>query len=118
MRTIQLPGISLIVCSRNRRRLLLESVESVLAGDQVPAELLIMDQSDEPHPVLANVAAERGCDVRYVRTDVVGECPAKNLAMRMARHEILVFTDDDVLVTPGWLGALVGALVAAAGARW
>jgi GT2 family glycosyltransferase len=108
-----LPGTSLIICSRNRPQLLLESVQSVLAGDEVPSELLIMDQSDQEHTTLANLRIERGWEIRYVRVRVIGECPAKNIAIGMARHDILVFTDDDVLVKPTWFGALVRALVVA-----
>jgi GT2 family glycosyltransferase len=108
-----LPASSLIICSRNRPQLLLESVESVLSGDAVPTELLIMDQSDRPHPILQSYQTARACDVRYVPVRVVGECPAKNIGIRMARYDILVFTDDDILATPGWFGALVRALEAA-----
>ncbi|HEX5690179.1 MAG TPA: glycosyltransferase, partial [Roseiflexaceae bacterium] len=108
-----LPASSLLICSRNRPQLLLESVESVLSGDAVPTELLIMDQSDRPHPILQNYHTERPCEVRYVPVRVVGECPSKNIGMRLARYDILVFTDDDILATPGWFGALVRALEAA-----
>jgi len=108
-----LPPTSLIICSRNRPQLLLESVQSVLAGDEVPTELLIMDQSDQPHSVLASLTSDRGCLIRYQQTDTVGECPARNAGIRLARHDLLVFTDDDVAVTSTWFGALVRALLGA-----
>jgi GT2 family glycosyltransferase len=108
-----LPPASVIICSRNRPQLLLESVESVLQGEAVPAELIIMDQSDNENMPLASMISKRGCQVRYVRTKTIGECPAKNEAIRLARHDILVFTDDDVFVSPDWFGSTVCALLSA-----
>ncbi len=107
------PPVTLIICSRNRPQLLWESVESVLRGDEVPSELIVMDQSDETHPILSTLTQERGCQIRYERTRTLGECPAKNMAIRLARHDLLVFTDDDVIVLPDWFGTLVRALVGA-----
>ena len=37
-----LPPTSLIICSRNRPALLRKTVESVLQGDEVPTELIIV----------------------------------------------------------------------------
>lgn len=109
----RLPETTLIICSRHRPKLLLDSVASVLGGEVTPTELIIMDQSDTPHPTLATLGPTRGCDVRYIRTQTIGESPAKNTAIRLARYPIIVFTDDDVLVTPTWFGALAQALLAA-----
>ncbi len=108
-----LPPTSLVICSRNRAKLLFESVASVLKGEAVPTELLIMDQSDWPHPTLSTLGQTRGCDVRYIRTRAQGESPAKNEAMTLARYPIVIFTDDDVLVTPTWFRTLVEAVQAA-----
>lgn len=108
-----LPATSLIICSRNRARLLQESVESVLAGDALPSEILIMDQSAADDPYLSQLPPRRGCEIRYMRVQVVGECPARNEGIRQARHDALVFTDDDVLVEPDWFATIVQALVKA-----
>jgi GT2 family glycosyltransferase len=108
-----LPPASLIICSWHRPQLLLDSVASVLQGEEVPAELIIMDQSDSPHPTLQTLGAVRGCAVRYVQTRRIGECPARNAGIELARHELLVFTDDDVFVSPTWFGNVVRALLEA-----
>src|SRR5579859_2392179 len=93
-----LPPATLIICTRNRPQLLWESVASVLHGDEVPSELIVVDQSDQAHPILSTLADERGCRIRYERTKTLGESAAKNMAIRLARHDLLVFTDDDVTV--------------------
>lgn len=108
-----LPATSLIICSRNRPHLLAETVESILRGDQVPAEIIVVDQSDAPHQALAALTSDRGCDVRYLWTRTVGLSRANNQGVAAARHALLVFTHDDVLVTPTWFGAIVEALRAA-----
>jgi glycosyltransferase involved in cell wall biosynthesis len=106
-----LPEASLIIPSRNRPELLLEAVKSILAGDEVPAELIIVDQSDFPHPTLASFTTDRACDIRYVWTDSVGASRARNTGIAVARYDVLAFTDDDITVPSPWFGRLIRALL-------
>lgn len=106
-----LPATSLIICSRNRPELLLASVESIMRGDHVPTELVIVDQSDVPQAAPATLDPDRACEVRYLWTRSVGSSRARNAGIAAAKHDLLVFTDDDVLVTPAWFGAIVRALL-------
>jgi GT2 family glycosyltransferase len=107
-----MPEASVIIPSRARPELLLEAVRTILAGDQTPSELVVMDQSDVAHPTLKDLKPER-CEIRYCRCEPRGASYARNQGVRLARYDLLVFTDDDVLVERGWLGALVKALVTA-----
>jgi len=107
---VTLPPSSVIVCSRNRPRYLLETVESVLQGRQRPAEIVIVDQSDEPHPTLATMGARDGCAIRYLHSAERGVSRARNTGMRAAATELLIYTDDDVFVDPGWLEPMVRQL--------
>lgn len=107
-----LPPVSLIICSRNRPQLLRETVESILQGDEVPAELIIVDQSEQPHAELEDFRAARDCRIHYAWSESVGLCRARNLGIRLARHDILAFTDDDMWVAPNWFGTLIRALLA------
>ena len=109
----QLPPASLIICSRNRRELLAETVESILRGNALPNELIIVDQSDVPHPALSSTRPVRGCTIKYLWTRSIGLSLANNVGIAATRQDILVFTHDDVLVTPAWFSTLVLALVAA-----
>lgn len=108
-----LPKASLIIPSRGRPALLLGTVQSILAGEEVPAELIVVDQSDAPDPVLANFTGGRASEVRYMWTQLVGVSRARNVGIAAARYDVLAFTDDDVLVDPTWFGALARALCAA-----
>lgn len=104
------PTSTLIICTRNRPQMLHETVDSILAAEEVPDELLIIDQSDAMTTPLDGLPNERGCEVRHLHTDKIGASYARNLGMQTARHEILVLIDDDMWVAPGWYGAALHAL--------
>ena len=108
-----LPPTSLAICSRNRPRLLRETVESILRGDEVPTEIVIVDQSDDPHPTLAARRTTTPCEIRYLWSRTRGSGQGRNAALVAAKHDLLVLTDDDMRATPDWFGALVRALLAA-----
>jgi len=102
---------SLILCTRNRPELLSEAVASVLAGRRAPDEIVVIDQSDAPHPELCGADPGMAGDFRYVHSASRGLSRGVNEGIRLARYPLLVFTHDDVVVTPEWLGTLVDALV-------
>jgi GT2 family glycosyltransferase len=108
-----LPPASGIICSRNRRQLLRDCVASVLGGDAVPSELIVVDDSDEADPQLAALGTQQGCEVRYLWRTARGLSSAMNFAIDRARHEVLAVTQDDAVVDSTWLERLVRALVAA-----
>jgi GT2 family glycosyltransferase len=85
-----------------------ELVSSIVAADEVPAEIVVVDQSDRPDPELASHP-----DVNYRFSTTRGASAARNEGVRIARSEILVFVDDDVVAAPQWLSTLVGRLEAA-----
>lgn len=111
--TANLPATSLIICSRNRPKLLLDSVVSILHGDALPTELIVVDQSDALHPTLSTMNTVRGCTIRYLWTHTVGLSRANNIGIAASCYDILVFTHDDVLVDPTWFGSIVQALLVA-----
>ena len=108
-----LPQSSLIICSRNRPKLLLDTVTSVLRGDDVPTEMVIVDQSDESHPELSRMKTERPCEIHYLHSKKVGASVSRNLGITSSRFEILIFLDDDMFVERDWLRNMVQAVVEA-----
>ena len=109
----ELPATSVTICSRNRPQLLSDTVESILRGDWLPAEIVIVDQSDPPRSPLATGPVPEECSIRHLRSDSRGVGAARNEAIQAARHDLLVLTDDDMLMPPDWLGRLVRALTEA-----
>lgn len=108
-----LPPVSLLICSRNRPQLLLETVQSVLRGDELPAEIVILDQSEQPNQALAERKAAPGCIIRYIPSSTVGLSRGRNLSLAAAQHDLFVIIDDDMLVDPDWFGRMVRAQIAA-----
>jgi GT2 family glycosyltransferase len=102
--------ISVVIPTRDRPQFLREAVESILAGDLLPAELIVADQSERPSPPLPTSELT---DVRHVHLSSIGLSRARNAGIAAARHEVLVFTDDDVTVERDWLRVLVDALESA-----
>jgi GT2 family glycosyltransferase len=105
-----LPGTSVIICSRNRPQLLEHLVASVLEGNTLPNEVIIVDDSDEVHSDLASLSAPGECELRYLWTRSIGLSRANNDGIQAARYDILVFTQDDVVVTPTWFETIVTTL--------
>jgi glycosyltransferase involved in cell wall biosynthesis len=97
---LTLPAATLIICSRNRPQLLTETVASVLEGTEVPAELVIVDQSDQENYTLAELQSRREGEIRYIWVHTVGVGRARNTGITEAKYNILAITDDDVKVTP------------------
>jgi GT2 family glycosyltransferase len=104
---------AVVLASRNRPQMLSDAVASVLANHELPAELIIVDQSDTPHPTLATLTTSSVCQVRYVWTREIGLSRANNTGVRCASSDVIAFTHDDVLVDPTWLGALKRGLLEA-----
>lgn len=102
--------VSVIICSRNRPHLLEAAVQSILEGQAVPTELIVVDQSDRPNKQLAD-RQEESSAIRYLWTREAGLSRANNLGAALAQHDILVFTHDDVLVSSSWLQTLVRAVI-------
>lgn len=105
--------ITVAICTFNRSVLLeqtLSSLEGLDEPDDLLWELVVVDNnsSDETGEVLKRFA-ER-LPLRSLFEPRAGKSHAANLAVREARGEWIVWTDDDVLIDPGWLTAYADAL--------
>jgi GT2 family glycosyltransferase len=64
------------------------------------------NSTDDTRSIVAGYAAEHPGIVRYRRELRRGQCYARNTAIAAAAGEIIVFTDDDVLVDREWLNEI------------
>jgi GT2 family glycosyltransferase len=108
-----LPPASLVLCTRNRPELLADTLRSILEGEEVPAEIVVVDQSDVPCAGLAEMAGGHPCEIRHVPLRSVGLGRARNAGVGAARHDLIAFIDDDMWVDHRWWGSLLRALLAA-----
>lgn len=107
------PPLSVVVATRDRPELAVACVSSLLAMRYPDKQIIVVDNapsSDATARLIAqNFAGRR--EVRYVREDRRGLSLARNRGLRIATTEFVVFTDDDVVVDPGWAAALVRPMV-------
>jgi GT2 family glycosyltransferase len=101
--------VSVVVCTCDRSISLLRTVHSLLSGTDAHFELIVIDQSEgrESERALAALSDPR---LRYVRSRARGKGAALNEGLRLARGEIVAFTDDDCEVPPEWPAGMARAL--------
>jgi glycosyltransferase involved in cell wall biosynthesis len=112
-----LPAVSVVLCTRDRPEQLADALDSLLALDYPEFEVVVVDnaaRTDATKLVVDGVGDDR---VRRVAEPVPGLSTARNSGLRAARHDVVAYTDDDVVVDPHWLlgiarGFAVGSQVA------
>jgi glycosyltransferase involved in cell wall biosynthesis len=107
------PRVTVVVPTVGRDDLAL-CVDSLLAQDYGDFEVVVADNSPSPErrAVLDRVLAERSDPqgrLRRVREPRPGVSFARNRGLAAATGSLVAFVDDDVLVDPRWLRALVAA---------
>jgi glycosyltransferase involved in cell wall biosynthesis len=116
------PAVSVVIATRNRRQLLSESIATVREQTLGDWELIVVDDASTDDTIrhLGTIDDPR---IVTLRQAVHGErSAARNAGLAVARGEFVMFLDDDDLLRPGALDALVRALrahpdaVAASGA--
>ena len=100
--------VSIVVCSRDRAALLGTSLAAIGAVRAPGDELVVVDSASAGGETAA-VARAGGAD-RVVRCDLPGLSRARNAGLREARHDVVLFTDDDCAPDPGWVEGLLAAL--------
>lgn len=94
--------ITVVVCTHERPALLHDALASIVALDYPDVEIVVVDNAPRTSETrdLVDVLFPT---VRYVREDRVGLSWARNAGVAAASHEIVAFTDDDVIADPLWL---------------
>ena len=117
-----LPLATVVVCTRNRSRLLAPAAESALAMEY-PADrwrMLIVDNAstDDTLAIAEELVRRHGERVEVIVERQLGLSAARNAGVRAALgagSEVVAFLDDDALPSPGWLTALARALATPGG---
>lgn len=104
-------NVSVVVATRNRRDLLGDLLTSLSHCDPLPAEVVVVDDAGSDPLDQHTLAREAPFRVRVVRSErCVGPGAARNRGVHASRGDLLLFTDDDCVVRPEWVGALAGSL--------
>jgi GT2 family glycosyltransferase len=98
--------ISVVVASDFARQdKLLRCVAGLAGLDYPDYEVIVVDNRPQGAPPADIPGA------RVVREPYPGASAARNRGAEVATGEVIAFTDDDVVVDPGWLRALAGRFV-------
>jgi glycosyltransferase involved in cell wall biosynthesis len=100
------PLVTVAVCTRNRTEDLAICLRSLVQIDYPNLELLVVDNAP-PDESTRKLVESQFPLVRYVCEPRPGLDWARNRAVLVAKGEIIAYTDDDVVVDPGWVKALV-----------
>ena len=103
---VDTPRVSIIVPMYGNALFTYTCLKSVRANTPVENYEVIVVDDASPEPAAQTLAAVTG--VRFERNAAnLGFVSSCNRAAAMARGEILVFVNNDTIVTPGWLDALL-----------
>jgi len=107
------PPISVVVCTRDRPDQLRDALGSLARLDYPDFEVLVVDNNPYVEATRAVVAEFAGAlPARVVNAPLPGLARARNVGVRAAQHDIVAFTDDDVLVDPNWLSGIARGFAA------
>jgi glycosyltransferase involved in cell wall biosynthesis len=102
------PLVSVVLPTRNRTDLLRRAIDSVRAQTYTRWELVVVDDGGDTDSegVVDASGDER---IRWMRIGHQGVCAARNAALAAAGGQIIAYLDDDNVMDPDWLYAVVWA---------
>lgn len=107
--------VSVVMCTRNRvdqLQRVLDSAARMVVPSGLAWEFVLVDNGSTDHTP-AVVEAFRGkLPIRRVEEPKAGLSNARNRGVAEARGVYILWTDDDVVIDPGWLAAYVDAIMA------
>lgn len=104
-----MPQVSVIIPTFNRKRLVVQAIESVCRQTLTDVEILVVDDgsSDETQRTVAAMQDDR---IKYIQKANGGIASARNTGMRRALGDYLALLDDDDLYSPDYLQMMTDRL--------
>ena len=100
-------ALSVAVATLDRPDALARCVDALLAGDVLPAEVLVIDQSaNDATAVVLSQRPPAPVPVVHVRQARRGLSASRNAGAAHASGPIVAFTDDDCVPDRGWVAAV------------
>jgi glycosyltransferase involved in cell wall biosynthesis len=110
------PLLSVAICTWNRHELLRDTLASLASATPLPDgqwEVIVVDNnSTDETRVTCESFAHGALPLRVVCEERQGHAHSRNRAVAEARGRFILWTDDDVLVSPAWLTAYAEAIQA------
>lgn len=101
-------GVTVAIPTRDRTGLLRDCLLAVQQIRYEPLEILVVDNAPSSSDTkdLVEHLALADSRIAYTSEPQPGISAARNHALTVARYDMVAFTDDDVLVDPGWVAAI------------
>ncbi len=100
--------VSVVIPTLNREQPLCTTLRYFLEIETYPSfEIIIIDQSDSHNTETEAFLKTAGKRLQHVRVPYKGLTRARNNGVRLSRGEIVLFVDDDVEPSPGFIAAHV-----------
>ncbi len=99
--------VTVAVATVDRPDALGRCLDSILAGQTQPRELIVVDQGHDDRA--ATIIRDRDAAdtlLRYVRQETRGLAASRNAGLAAANCSVVAFTDDDCVPSPGWVAAV------------
>jgi glycosyltransferase involved in cell wall biosynthesis len=103
---VRSPQLSVILCTRNPRRDILELVLDSLRKQTLSPlrwELIVVDNRSSLPPEIADLNRGGGLPMRIVREEEIGLTPARQRGVREAAADVIVLVDDDNILDADYL---------------
>lgn len=104
--------LTLIICTKDREAVLRQTLATVFQQSTLPAEILIVDDGALDRDAIVKVVEQQGIPCHYLRKATPGLAASRNLGVQHAKGDIILFLDDDVLLDPGYIAAVMALFAA------
>jgi GT2 family glycosyltransferase len=104
------PAVTIVVVPRERFEVALTSLDSIYENTEMPFELVYVDGRSPRRITRGISAAAEHHGFRHLRSNrYLSPNQARNLGLAQVTTPYVVFVDNDLVVTPGWLTTLLSS---------
>ncbi|MGA0555988.1 glycosyltransferase family 2 protein [Larkinella sp. VNQ87] len=95
--------VSLIIPTYNREALLVRCLQCALQQQYSDYEIIVVDQTRQHEPATEQFLTANQDRLRWIRSEKPSLTAARNLGLRHARGEVVIFIDDDTEFDPDFI---------------
>ena len=102
--------VTVIIPTKNRPDDLLKAVQSILFQNQMPDQLIIVDQSEDEISVgiVTDLLKHQNLELTYIHDpSISGLVDAKRVGVENSKHEIICFLEDDIVLEVSYINEVM-----------
>ncbi len=100
-------SLSVIICTKDRPDDLKECISSILEGERLPNEIIIIDDGSLSPDFINSLLPNKTIHLLYRKKSPPNVNASRNLAVSIASGDILSFLDDDVLLSSNYYSSVM-----------